>query len=240
MLQRVLSVALLCLALVPLHAAKTQPQLVDGKPPAYPEALKKAGVTGEAKILTQIDATGAVTEATVSSATHAEFGVAALAAVKSWRFKPATEDGQPVATKAIIPFPFRLGMKDQISAELGRDVWIDESKLTEKIYGWAELQKWINFRQKNANRVPYPEELKGSGISEEVAVTCLISPEGFVLNPTLTDGIKNQQLIVPVMKHIAKVRFEAPVFEGKRVYARQKIKLLCSEDPNFGAKPAKN
>lgn len=239
MLTRILSVILLCLACGPLLAAKTQPQLLDGKLPVYPESLKKAGVMGEAKILTQIDATGAVTAASVKSATHEEFGTAALAAVQAWKFKPATEDGQPVAITVTIPFPFRLSMKEQITAEVGREVWIDESKLTEKIYTWAELQKWINFRQKNANRVPYPEDLKGSGISEEVAVTCLISPEGFVLNPTLTDGIKNQQLAVPVMKHIAKVRFEAPTFEGKRVYARQKIKLLCSEDPNFGAKPAK-
>ncbi len=239
MLQRIVSLALLCLALVPLHAAKTQPQLIEGKPPVYPAALKKSGVKGEAKILTQIDATGAVTDASVSSATHEEFGVAALEAVKTWRFKPATEDGQPVATKAIIPFPFQLGMKDQISAEVGREVWIDEATLTEKIYGWAELKKWINYRGKTANRVPYPDELKGSGISEEIAVSCLISPEGFVLNPKLTGNIKNQQLIIPVMRHVAKMRFEAPTFEGKRVYARQTVKLLCSEDPNFGAKPAK-
>lgn len=238
MFQRILSVVLLCFALVPLHAAKTQPQLLEGKQPVYPEALKKTGVMGDARILTQIDATGAVTDAFVKSATHEEFGAAALAAVKAWRFKPATEDGQPVATTVTIPLQFRLSMKEQINAEVGREVWVDEAKLGQKIYTWAELKRWINFRPKNANRVPYPPELKGSGISEEVAVTCLISPEGDVLNPTLQDGIKNQQLIVPVMRHVAKMRFEAPTFEGQRVYARQKIKLLCSEDPNFGAKPA--
>lgn len=240
MLQRILSVALLCLALVPLHAAKTPPQLLEGKPPVYPAALKKSGLMGEAKILTQIDATGAVTDASVKSATHEEFGAAALAAVKAWRFKPAQEDGQPVATTVTVPLQFKLSMKEQISAELGREVWIDETKLTEKIYTWADVQKWINFRNKNANRVPYPPELKGSGISEEVAVQCLISPEGYVLNPTLQDGIKNKELVLAVMRHIAGVRFEAPTFEGKRVYMRQKVKLLCSEDPNFGAKPAKN
>ena len=68
-------------------------------------------------------------------------------------------------------------------------------------------------------------------------MNCLISPEGYVLNPTFV-ALKNQELAVPVMKHIANVRFEAPTLEGKRVYARQRVKLICSEDPNFGVKPA--
>lgn len=240
MLKRFHLLALLCSVCVAVQAAKTPPQLLSGQQPVYPEQLKKRGEMGEAKILTTIDATGAVTEASVKSATHPDFGAAALAAVKAWRFKPAEEDGKPVAVTVAVPLQFRLSMKEQINAEVGREVWIDESKLTEKIYTWAELQRWINFRQKTANRVPYPEELKGSGISEEVAVTCLIAPDGTVLNPTLSDGIKNKELVVAVMRHIAKVRFEAPTFEGKRVYARQKVKLLCSEDPNFGAKPTKN
>lgn len=239
MLKKTLLVALLGAVLVPLHAAKTQPQLLDGKQPVYPAELKKRGEIGEARILTQIDATGAVTEASVKSATHPEFGTAALEAVKAWRFKPAEENGQPVAVTVSIPLKFTLTPRELFNAEIGREVFIDESKLTEKIHTWADLQKWINYRGKNANRVPYPEELKGSGISEEVAVDCLISPEGQVLNPKLARGIKNEQLVVPVMKHIAQVRFEAPTLGGKRVYARQTVKLLVSEDPNFGAKPAK-
>lgn len=228
---------LLCLACLSLHAAKTAPQFLNGPQPIYPAALKKQGTMGDAKILTRIDATGAVTETSVKSATHAEFGAAAVDAVKTWRFKPAEENGQPVATAVTIPVRFTLTPKELFNAEMGREVFVDESKIAEKIYTWAELKKWINFRQKNANRVPYPEELKGKGISEEVSVNCLISPEGYVLNPTFV-ALKNQELAVPVMKHIANVRFEAPTLEGKRVYARQRIKLICSEDPNFGVKPA--
>lgn len=231
--------AFFLLSLVALHAAKTNPQFLSGQQPVYPAQLKQSGTMGEAKILTTIDATGAVTEASVKSATHAEFGQAALEAVKTWRFKPAAaEDGNPVAATVTIPLRFQLTMKEQISAEQGREVWIDEAKLGEKIYTWAELQRWINFRGQNANRLAFPEELKGRGISEEVAVDCLISPEGLVLNPKIV-AIQNKELAVPVMWHIAKVRFEAPVFEGKKVYARQKVKILCSEDPNFGKKPAK-
>lgn len=227
--------ASLCL---PLHAAKTNPQVLEGKSPAYPEELKRQGTTGEARIRAQIDATGAVVGASVSSATHEAFGAAALAAVRAWRFKPAEENGVPVATSVTIPLQFKLSMKEQINAEVGREVFLDETKITAKIHTWADLQKWINFRQKDANRVPYPDELKGSGISEEVAVMCLISPEGHVINPTFAEPLKNKELAIPVMKHIARVRFEAPMLDGQRVYARQKVKLICSEDPEFGRKPA--
>lgn len=238
MIKASLCLALLCAALAPLHAAKTPPQFLTGSQPVYPEQLKARGEMGEAKITTHIDATGAVTDASVKSATHEEFGAAALAAVKAWRFKPAEEDGKPIAMSVTVPLRFTLTPKELFNAEVGRAVFVDESKITEKIHTWDDIKKWINFRGKNANRVPYPPELKGRGISEEITVQCLISPEGYVLNPTLV-GLQNKELAVPVMKHVAAMRFEAPTLDGKRVYVRQRVKLICSEDPNFGVKPAK-
>lgn len=250
MLKNSLLLAFLCLVALPLHAAKTNPQFLDGKQPVYPEQLKQKGEAGEAKILTHIDATGDVTEASVKSATHEAFGAAALEAVKTWRFKPATgEDGQPVAMKVVIPFPFKytppaeakqvLSAKEQFNAEMGRAVFVEIKTLTDKVCTWAELQRWIPLRKNQTNRIPYPEELKGSGLSEEIQLQVIISPEGHVLNPKIL-GIKNQQFLLPALRHVAKVRFETPKVDGKPVYAEQKIKLICSEDPNFGKKPARD
>lgn len=244
------SLALACLAALPLPAAKTTPRYLVGPQPVYPEELKQKGEAGEAKILTEIDATGAVTAASVKSATHEAFGAAALAAVKTWRFQPATgDDGQPVATRVVIPFPFKyvppsppqpaLGPREQFNAEMGRPVFVDIKTLTDKVCTWAELQKWIPLRGNHTNRMPYPAELQGSGLSEEIQVQVIISPEGYVHNPTLL-GIKNQQFLMPALRHVAKLRFESPKVDGKPVYAQQKIKLICSEDPNFGRKPARS
>lgn len=236
MIKPTLLITLLCLAVVPLQAAKTTPQLIEGQQPAYPDALKKKGTTGEAKILTQIDETGAVTQASVKSATHEEFGTAALAAVKTWRFKPAEQDGKPVATTVTIPLQFKLTMKELINAEMGREVFVNPAQLPEKVRTWAEVKKWFELKGKNANRIPYPEELKGSGVSEAIEVKCIITPEGQVLNPTIV-AIKNEQLILPVIRHIAKARFQQPLLDGQPVYVQQKVRLLCSEDPNFAPKP---
>lgn len=227
----------LCLPVLALHAAKTNPQVFEGSPPAYPEDLKKQGIMGEAKILTQIDAQGAVTEASVKSTTHEAFGTAALAAVKAWRFKPATEDGRPVASIVTIPLQFKLSMKEQINAEFGREVFVGPDRLPAKIHTWNDVKKWFPLRGKNANRIPYPEELKGSGISEEIEIRCIVTPEGLALNPTFL-GLKHEQLALPAIRHLAKARFQIPRVDGQPVYLQQKVKLICSEDPTFGEKPA--
>lgn len=227
----------LCLPVLSLHAAKTHPQVIEGKQPTYPEDLKKQGTMGEARILAQIDAQGAVIEASVKSATHEAFGTAALAAVKAWRFKPATEDGRPVASTVTIPLHFKLSMKEQINAEFGREVFVGPDQLPAKVHTWEEVKKWFPLRGKDANRIPYPEELKGSGISEEIEIRCIITPEGLAVNPTFL-GLKHEQLALPAIRHLAKARFQIPRFEDKPVYVQQKVKLICSEDPTFGVKPA--
>lgn len=236
---RLFLLALLCLASAPLHAAKTNPQVLEGRQPVYPEELKKQGVMGEARILTRIDATGAVTEASVKSATHEAFGAAALDAVRGWRFKPAEENGQPIAATVTIPLLFKLSLKEQINAEFGRAVFVDPASITEKIHTWADVQKWFPLRGQNANRIPYPVELKGSGKSEEIHVQCLITPDGLVLNPTILN-LQHKEFALPAIRHIAQARFQPPTFEGKRVYLQQKVKLICSEDPSFGTKAAGN
>jgi protein TonB len=38
----------------------------------------------------------------------AELRAACVAAVQSWRFKPAMLDGQPVAVRRVAQFPFRI------------------------------------------------------------------------------------------------------------------------------------
>lgn len=229
--------ALIALTALPLHAAKTNPQVIEGKAPAYPEELKKQGTMGEAKIRARIDEKGAVVEATVHSATHEAFGTAALSAVQAWRFRPAEENGVPVATTVTIPLQFKLSLKEQINAEAGREVFIDPNRITEKIHTWADVKKWFPLRGKDANRIPYPEELKGSGISEEITIVCIISPEGQALNPVI-ENLQNKQLALPAIRHLALARFQPPQLDGQRIYLQQKIKLFCSEDPEFGKKPA--
>lgn len=87
--------------------AATQPRAVDTPPPDYPLQYACAGIGGEVTLVVQIDASGATADVRVQyRSRHPELDAAAIAAVRTWRFKPATNRGQPVATRIRVPVKF--------------------------------------------------------------------------------------------------------------------------------------
>jgi TonB family protein len=77
-----------------------------GPAPAYPAALRRAGVKGNAVVTIRITRYGSVTDPVVESATDPAFGQAAVDAVRQWRFLPKVVSGVSVETKASVPFVF--------------------------------------------------------------------------------------------------------------------------------------
>lgn len=77
-----------------------------GPPPLYPKKLRKQKVEGEAVLKFKIDERGYLSDASVVSATQPEFGEAAMAVIRQWRFMPQVEEGRPVACYAQMPFGF--------------------------------------------------------------------------------------------------------------------------------------
>lgn len=75
--------------------------------PAYPESARKKGAESVIKLKVRISAAGEVTEVTLLSGEE-PFAAVAIAAVKSWRYQPATDNGTPVASTKIVSIPFRL------------------------------------------------------------------------------------------------------------------------------------
>jgi len=77
-----------------------------GPAPEYPRSLFKSKVQGEAVVRFRVTRTGMVLNAEVASATAPEFGEAALAAVRLWRFLPPVKGGVATEGKAELPFKF--------------------------------------------------------------------------------------------------------------------------------------
>lgn len=77
-----------------------------GPAPEYPKALLKQGIEGSATMVFTIGPNGAVFDPVVSEASQPEFGEAAMAVIRQWRFLPKVKDGVPVSTKAMMPFEF--------------------------------------------------------------------------------------------------------------------------------------
>lgn len=87
----------------------TYPVLLSYVKAAYPEEARKAGRQGEVRLAVTVGEDGAVAAVEVArSSGHADLDVAALAAVKQFRYRPATVDGKPVAAKILVAYPFRL------------------------------------------------------------------------------------------------------------------------------------
>lgn len=85
----------------------TPPALVRAVAPTYPAGALRAGADGQASVVFYIDENGAVSDANLESASAPEFGQAALQAVRSWKYRPATLAGKSVRVgpmRQIIPF----------------------------------------------------------------------------------------------------------------------------------------
>ena len=85
----------------------TPPSAIVQTPPAYPADAKAAGIEGTVVVKYVVTETGAVTNVQIVRGPP-ELHAAVLAAVKSWRFRPAMLDGQPVAVSRVFRFPFRI------------------------------------------------------------------------------------------------------------------------------------
>jgi TonB family protein len=82
----------------------------------YPETLKMSQKQGNVLLIAVIDRQGKLRHIAPVATSNDGFINAALAAVKLWRFKPATRNGKPIEIAANIGMRFRL----QISEKRGQ------------------------------------------------------------------------------------------------------------------------
>ena len=77
--------------------------------PRYPESARRQGIEGTALLRFQVLTDGRVGEVLVErSAGFSDLDLAAVEAIKRWRFEPARRDQQAVAAWAVLPVEFRL------------------------------------------------------------------------------------------------------------------------------------
>ena len=90
-------------------------QLLSGADLVYPDQARAAGVEGVVRIRYDVTVEGRVVNAQVDAADPVGvFDEAALALVRSWRFRPAVEDGELVAAPArVSEVRFQLGDTDR-------------------------------------------------------------------------------------------------------------------------------
>jgi len=88
--------------------APTELAAIDTPPPAYPVELACAGAGGQAVLKVTVGVDGSPTEVTLlTSSGQPQLDESAQAKVKTWKFRPATRNGQPVAQTIQVPVDFK-------------------------------------------------------------------------------------------------------------------------------------
>lgn len=106
-LKHILPLTALCLALAPAAFAGREPPVpVRTVAPDYPRELRAHNISGIVMVRCNIDAQGNVAEASIAKSSNENFDNPAMEAVKKWKFKPASENGSPVAITVTIPIKF--------------------------------------------------------------------------------------------------------------------------------------
>lgn len=101
-------VLLLLSASVLLLAEKTDPRLIHQVEPRYTHAASDARVSGTVKLALTVDAKGVPEWVEVVRPLGYGLDENAIAAVRQWRFAPATDNGKPVARDCDVEIEFNL------------------------------------------------------------------------------------------------------------------------------------
>jgi TonB family protein len=100
-------VAFLLLVAASAFAQTTGADLQKYQEAVYPESLLKAEQQGNVLLSGRIDRTGRVEDLRPIAASYPGFVGPAVAAVKAWKFKPATRDGKPIDIAVNVGVRFR-------------------------------------------------------------------------------------------------------------------------------------
>lgn len=85
-----------------------RPEKISGAPPVYTEMARKARIMGVVIIEVVIDEEGDVTQTKVLKGLPMGLDKAAVDAVETWKFKPATLEGRPVPVYYVLTVNFQL------------------------------------------------------------------------------------------------------------------------------------
>jgi protein TonB len=85
-----------------------KPEPISRVDPVYPMALRKARAEGIVTLIFIITEEGRVEDARVETSSRPEFEKPALDAIRKWRFRPGTKEGQAVRAFVRQPLRFRV------------------------------------------------------------------------------------------------------------------------------------
>ena len=99
-------VAMVGKSLPPSAQYDVPPKLLSGRTPIYPITQLREHRSGDALIAFTIDEQGIPRDFRILKTDYSYFATHAIAAMREWRFQPATKNGRPVAARIRIPIHY--------------------------------------------------------------------------------------------------------------------------------------
>ena len=93
---------------VDLGAVDEKPVPISQVQPQHPPALRRAKVEGSVVLLLIVNEAGVPESIEVESSSRPEFEQPTIEAVRKWRFRPGTRNGEPAASLIRLPFRFSI------------------------------------------------------------------------------------------------------------------------------------
>lgn len=204
---------------LPVFGERTNPVPEHVVQPDYPAEMVESGEEGEAVIRASISKTGDVVEVSVVSATNPAFGESAIAAVKQWKFKPATKDGIPSQVVVNLPVRFAMRFEERLNHKFGRAVFVT---ITDPVIPEKKFRGVLKALVPTVATLPkdFPSNVKKSAMR----VRIVVGPDGNVHNPQVVDDPR-EMLHIRALIAAARVSFEPPVMDGVPVFVETVIRI---------------
>ena len=90
------------------HGGVSAPVLIYGPEAKYPESGRKKKQTAQVTVKVIVTKEGTVRDAHVTESCGPDFDAPALKAINTYRFKPAMQDGEPVAVRLMVVVGFTI------------------------------------------------------------------------------------------------------------------------------------
>ena len=218
-LRRLILGSIVSLSVLSVFGARTNPVPEHVVTPDYPDELIESAAEGEAVIRAAISMTGDVTEVSIVSATNPAFGESAVAAVKQWKFKPATVDGNPAPVVVNLPIRFTLRFEEKLNHAFGRRVFttITDSVIPEKQFKGALIVKVPTVAD-------LPKDFATKVKKDPMRVRLVVGPDGRTLNPQIVEDPR-EVLWIPALIAAAGMSFEPPMVDGSPVYVATEVRI---------------
>ncbi|MCK4301384.1 MAG: energy transducer TonB [candidate division Zixibacteria bacterium] len=215
------------------------PEMIYQQQPEYPPLARKAAIEGAVWVKSLVDSDGNVVEVMLAKTSGSELlDKAALVAAEKNRFKPAVQDGKPVAVWVTFKVDFVLDDKSVVKRTPPQRIPIvlddkpAESTTEGKLPKSDEFVKvGIQPELIYQHSPDYPTEAKKSGIEGTVWIKSLVDADGNAVKVMLAKTSGSDLLDKAALIAAEKNRFKPAVQDGKpvAVWVTFKTEFVLSE-----------